>query len=108
MVTPKARLKRAVRDDWRRHMKTVYAVRTIPVRDGGGVILGWVRVDIRADETRSDDLIILRDGTACGEAEAMGRVAADPGLLYPTRAEAVREGIARLRSAEARGELQAL
>ena len=89
-------------------MATFYAVRTVPVRDGGGVIRGWVRVDILADETRSDNVVILRDGTACGEAEAMGRVAADPGLLYPTREEAVREGIARLRSAEARGELQAL
>jgi hypothetical protein len=88
-------------------MKTVYAVRTLPVRDAGGVIRGWVRVDVLADETSSDSLVFLRDGTACGQAEAMRRIASDLGLLYPTRDEAVREGIARLRAADAMGELQA-
>jgi hypothetical protein len=88
-------------------MKKLYAVRTLPVRDTGGVIRGWIRADIFADGTRPDALVFLRDGTACGQAEAMRRVAADLRLLYPTQDEAVREGIARLRAADAQGEVRA-
>lgn len=47
---------------------------------------------------------MLRDGSECGQAEALERLALDPGLLYPTREEAVQDGIARLRDADARGE----
>jgi hypothetical protein len=89
-------------------MKTVYAVRTLPVRDAGGVIRGWVRIDLHADGAKSDNLVFLRDGTAYGQAEAMRRIAADFGLLYPTRDEAVRKGIARLRETDTGDELQAL
>lgn len=83
-------------------MKTVYAVRAIPVRDARGSVLGWVRADPFADGTNPTDMVILRDGSACGQAEAADRLSLDPGLLYPTRAEAVREGLARLREADAR------
>lgn len=87
-------------------MKTVYVVSTIPVRDAAGAILGWVRADPMADGTRPTDMVILRDGTACGQAEANRRLARDPGLLWPTRKAAARDGIARLREAESRGWLQ--
>jgi len=46
-------------------------------------------------------LVFLRDGSACGQADAAERVALDPSLLYMTRDEAVREGLARLRVADA-------
>jgi hypothetical protein len=84
-------------------MKTVYAVRAIPVRDRNGAVLGWVRADVFADGTKSTDMVILRDGSACGQAEAIGRLALDPGLLFPTRDEAVRGGLAKLRDADAQG-----
>ena len=38
---------------------------------------------------------------ACGRAEAAEQMALDHELLYPTRAEAVQEGLARLRAADA-------
>jgi hypothetical protein len=84
-------------------MKTVYVVRAAPVRDVGGAVVGWVRVDLLADGTKPTDTVYLRDGTACGQAEAIARVACDPGLLYPSEDEAVREGLAQLRAAHARG-----
>lgn len=83
-------------------MKTVYAVQTLPVRDAKGVIIGWVRADLFADGTQPTDVVILRDGSPCGQAEAAERLAADPGLLYRTRDEAVRDGLARLRAADAK------
>ena len=43
------------------------------------------------------DLVFLRDGSACGQADAADRVARDPSLLYPTRDAALRVGLARLR-----------
>lgn len=89
-------------------MKTVYVVRTVPVRDAGGAVVGWVRVDLLADGTRPTDQVFLRDGTACGQAEAMERLTRDLGLLYPTREEAVRDGLARLRAASAHGQLGSL
>lgn len=89
-------------------MTTMYAVRAVPVRGAGGDIVGWVRADLFADGTKPDDMVILRDGTACGQAEAMARAARDLGLLYPTEAEAVRDGIARLRAADALGDGQPL
>jgi len=46
-------------------------------------------------------LVFLRDGSACGQADAAERVALDPSLLYMTRDEAEREGLARLRVADA-------
>lgn len=82
-------------------MKYVYAVKTIPVRDMRGAVIGWVRVDLFADGTEPADMVFLRDGTACGQAEALKRVTRDPGLLYPTRVDAAREGLARLRDADA-------
>jgi hypothetical protein len=84
-------------------MKTVYAVRTIPVRDSEGAIQGWVRADLFADGTKPTDLIVLRDGSAWGQAEAAQRIAMDPTLLYRTRADAVRDGLARLREADRQG-----
>lgn len=84
-------------------MKTVYAVRTLPVRDAKGSVVGWVRADPLADGTRDTDVLFLRDGSACGQAEAAQRVALDLDLLYSTRDEAVRDGLARLRSADASG-----
>jgi hypothetical protein len=87
-------------------MKTVYVVRTIPVRDASGAVLGWVRADLLADGTKPTDMVILRDGSRIGQAEAAELVANDLGLLYVTRKEAVRDGLARLRAADARGELR--
>ena len=82
-------------------MKTLYAVRAIPVRDTNGAVIGWVRGDLLADGTKPTDLVFLRDGSACGQVEAAERVAFDAGLLYGTREEAVADGIARLRDADA-------
>ena len=65
-----------------------------------GAIIGWV-ADLLADGTKPTDLVFLRDGSACGQAEATERLALDPSLLYPTRDEAVRDGLARLRAADA-------
>lgn len=78
-------------------MRNVFAVRTLPVRDAEGGIAGWVRADLLADGTTPTDMIILRDGSAYGQAEAMERINADRSLLYPTREEAARHGLARLR-----------
>lgn len=89
-------------------MKTIYAVRTLPVRDAKGAIVGWVRADMLADGTKPTDMVIFRDGSSCGQAEAAARLAANPGLLYPTREEAVWDGIARLRKADASGESKPL
>jgi hypothetical protein len=82
-------------------MNTFYAVRALPVRDIKGVVIGWVRADLLADGTSPMDLVFLRDGSACGQAVAAERLALDPSLLYATRDEAVREGLARLRAADA-------
>ena len=80
-------------------MKNVYVVRAVPVREEGGAIAGWVRVDVLADGTRASDVVFLRDGSACGQGDAVRRVAENPALLYRTRDEAVRDGIDRLREA---------
>ena len=80
-------------------MNNVYVVRAVPVRTERGAIAGWVRADVLADGTLASDVVFLRDGSACGQAEALKRVAESPALLYRTRAEAVREGINRLREA---------
>jgi hypothetical protein len=82
-------------------MNTVYAVRTLPVRDVKGAIIGWVRTDLFADGRKPTDPVLLRDGSSCGQEEAAKRLALDPSLLYPTRDEAVRDGLARLRTADA-------
>jgi hypothetical protein len=82
-------------------MNTVYAVRALPVRDMKGAVIGWVRADVLADGTKPTDLVFLRDGSACGQADAAERLALDPSLLYPTRDAAVRAGLARLRAADA-------
>ncbi len=87
-------------------MKTVYAVRAIPLRDVDGAVIGWVGVDLVADGTRPSDMVLLADGTACGQVEALVRVARDPGLLYPTEEAAVHEGLTRLREADARRETE--
>jgi hypothetical protein len=87
-----------------RLMKTVYAVRPVAVRDAAGAVAGWVRADLFADGTDPSDLIVLRDGSACGQAEAMARINADRSLLYRTCDDAVRDGLARLRDAHLRGE----
>ena len=89
-------------------MKNVFAVRTIPVRDADGAILGWVRADMFADGTKSTGKVVLRDGSAVGQSEAAERIARDLTLLYPTREEAVRNGLAQLRAAAARGEIRPL
>jgi hypothetical protein len=81
-------------------MKTVYAVSTVPVRDAQGAVVGWVRADPFADGTKPTDMVVLRDGSACGQAEAAERIALDPTLLYPTRHAAAQAGLARLRQAE--------
>jgi len=84
-------------------MKTVYIVRAIPVKDEGGIVRGWVRADLLADGTSPTDTVLLRDGSAWGQAEALERLTSDPGLLYETKAEAVRDGFARLREADHAG-----
>lgn len=48
------------------------------------------------DGTLASDVVILRDGSACGQSDAMKRIAENPELLYRTRDEAVQEGIDRL------------
>lgn len=83
-------------------MKTVFAVRTLPVRDASGAVLGWVQADIVADGTKATDMVVLRDGSALGQSEAVERIARDLGLLYRTREEAVRDGLAGLRANAAR------
>ena len=57
-----------------------------------------------ADGTKSTDMVVLRDGSAVSQSEAAGRIVRDLTLLYPTREEAVRDGLAQLRAADARGE----
>ena len=89
-------------------MRSVYLVRAIPACDTTGKITGWVRVDIFADGTQATDGAILRDGSMCGQVEALARIAADPTLLYATEAEAICDGVARLRQAEREGELRPL
>lgn len=82
-------------------MNTVYAVRALPVCDVTGAVIGWVRGDLLADGTKPTDVVFLRDGSACGQTEAAERLALDPSLLYPTRDEAVRAGLAILRTVDA-------
>jgi hypothetical protein len=82
-------------------MNTVFVVRAVPVRRTDRTVIGWVRVDVIADVTKPTDMVYLRDGTAYGQEEAMRHITRNPELLYSTEAEAVREGIARLRSADA-------
>ncbi len=82
-------------------MNTAYVVRALPVRDLKGAVIGWVRADVLANGTKPTDLVFLRDGSACGQADAARRLALDPSLLYLTRDEAVRDGLARLRAADA-------
>jgi hypothetical protein len=65
-------------------MNTIYPVRTLPVHG-----------------TQPTDLVFLRDGSAWGQGDAALRLAIDPSLLYPTRDEAVRDGLDRLRAADA-------
>jgi len=50
-----------------------------------------------ADGTNPTDLVILRDGSAFGQAEARERVSTDRSLLYSTREAAVKDRLARLR-----------
>ena len=78
-------------------MSTIYAVSTLPIRDVSGAIRGWVRCDPLADGTKATDKIILRDGSALGQVDALLAVNRDPSLLYATREEAVRDGLARLK-----------
>lgn len=84
-------------------MKNVYVVRAVPVRDELRAIVGWVRVDPLADGAVPSDVVFLRDGSACAQAEAMKRVANNPGLLYQTRDAAVQDEIDRLREASQAG-----
>jgi hypothetical protein len=89
-------------------VKSVYVVRAIPVRNIEGDIAWWVRADAFADGSRPTDVVFLRDGSMCGQAEGLERVSADRTLLYASEAEAVRDGIARLRQAEGNRELRRL
>src|ERR1041385_8142630 len=75
------RANRRERDDL---MSTFYAVRAVPVRNAQGSIAGWVRVDLFADGSKPTDMVVLRDGSAFGQADAAERIALDPTLLYPT------------------------
>jgi hypothetical protein len=84
-------------------MSTLYVVQSIPVRDQGGAVVGWARVDTTAKGPDPRNTIYLRDGSASPEAEALQRIGVDPTLLYPTREEAVLDGIARLREADGQG-----
>jgi hypothetical protein len=86
-------------------VKSIYLVRAIPVRDVAGEIAGWVRADVLADGSRPTDSVFLRDGSMCGQSEGIRRVSDDRTLLYRTQAEAVRDGIARLRQADRMGHL---
>jgi hypothetical protein len=86
-------------------MKAVYAVRTVPVVGPDGTDLGWVRADPFADGSSPTDVLYLRDGSACDQSVALARIAADRSLLYRTREEASRDGLARLRAADRTGRL---
>lgn len=66
-----------------------------------GAIVGWVRADAFTDGTKPTDMVVLRDGSACGQAEASLRISLDPSLLYRTQDEAAKDGLARLREADA-------
>ncbi len=79
-------------------VKTVHVVQTIPVRDGRGEILGWVRADPLSDGLSPSDRVYLRDGSAPRQVEAAARIAMNPCLLYPTRESAVDDGLAGLRA----------
>jgi hypothetical protein len=85
-------------------MSTIYTVSTLPVRDSSGAIRGWVRCDPLADGSKPTDMVILRDGSAWGQEEALSVVNRDPSLLYATREEAARDGLARLRQADEGGQ----
>ena len=87
-------------------MRSVYVVRAIPVRDDNRKIIGWVRVDIFADGSNLTDVVYLRGGLACSQAEAVERIQCDLGLLFTSEAEAVRDGFARLRRAHKDGKTQ--
>jgi len=86
-------------------LKTLYAVRAIPVRLRDGTILGWARVDLLADGTSPRAVVYLADGRAYEQADAIELVSRDPDLLYATEDAAVQDGFTRLRAADARGEL---
>ena len=60
------------------------------------------RQAVTLDGQAQQRLWVLRDGTACGQAEALVRVARDPGLLYPSESAAARDGLTRLRQTGAR------
>jgi hypothetical protein len=89
-------------------LETVYAVRTLPVRDTSGAIRGWVRADVLADGSSPSNLIILRGGVAMSQADALEACNRDPSLLFRTRDEAVTDGIDRLRDADQRGNTRRL
>ncbi len=80
-------------------MKTTYVVGHPGQRGPAGEVLGWVRADVLADGSQPTDKVFFRDGTACGQADALERLALDPSLLYSTESQAVQEGLARLRDA---------
>ena len=70
-------------------MNSVYAVRTLPVRDDKGAVIGWVRSDPLADGTKPTDLVFLRDGSACGQTDAAERlVRPEPALSDARRGRA--------------------
>jgi hypothetical protein len=78
-------------------------VSRLPVRDTSGTIRGWVRCDPLADGSKATDMVILRGGSAWGQDDAIEAVNRDPSLLYTTREEAVRDGLARLRQVDGAG-----
>ena len=81
--------------------KTVYAVRSLPLRNSDGKILGWARVGLATDvpdELRaleSYEVIYLRDGNYLTQGDL---ATLDPALLFATAEEAEKDGLARLRS----------
>jgi hypothetical protein len=82
-------------------METAYVVRTVPLVDPKGATIGWVRVGLFNDGTMPSGQVFLRDGSVCGQAEALERVSRDRELLYGSQEEAARDGLARLRAADA-------
>jgi hypothetical protein len=81
-------------------MSVDFIVQTLPVRGVDGAILGWVRLEADADIPAGRVRFHLRDGSAWDQDEAMRRIEADPGLLYPTQHEAARDGLERLLALE--------
>ncbi len=86
-------------------MKTAYIIRAIPSATGAAPSAAGSE-STSSPTAPGNDTVFLRDGSACEQADAILRVQLDPGLLYATQNEAARDGLARLRAADKRSEVE--